>query len=336
MHPEAVRPAPVSNRQDVALGCYLSAMLAMAKSMRAVCSRVGLIYGDRLTRLPRRLGFDATTEALEQSHEVLEADLAEYTEATTEWLDEGSRLAREIVAGIAALHPASGEESPNLHAAMLEDLADHMAVSAEVDAASDLRAALKRYAVGLRAYLQQRHVESGPSLEDLRCRAERLAEWLTRADPSHSIDLLTGLPNRAEIERQLEASWYTPKPVSALLFEWRDEDPSIAAGVAQALAKQLADRLADLVRPRDIIGRWGPNQFAVIFECSAEDAMPRAGSIAEWLTGDYPAVVDGSVSNIHTRVTVSVIERLPDETLAHLVQRIDRLHPGELSTGGNA
>src|SRR5580658_532201 len=163
MLPEAVRPAPVSNRQDVVLGCYLSAMLAMAKSMRAVCSRVGLIYGDRLTRLPRRLGFDATTEALEQSQEMLEADLAEYTEATTVWLDEGSKLAREIVASIAALHPASGEESPNLHAAMLEDLADHMAVSAEVDAASDLRAALKRYAVGLRAYLQQRHVESGPS-----------------------------------------------------------------------------------------------------------------------------------------------------------------------------
>src|SRR5271156_5268361 len=103
MLPDAPSPARVSSGQEVALTCYLSAMLAMAKSMRAVCSRAGLIYGDRLMRLPRRLGFDATPEALEESLQVLEADLAEYTEATSAWLDSGFNLASEIVAIIAAL-----------------------------------------------------------------------------------------------------------------------------------------------------------------------------------------------------------------------------------------
>jgi GGDEF domain-containing protein len=336
MLPETLRPPDrVSSRHEVALTCYLSAMLAMAKSMRAVCSRAGLIYGDRLTRLPRRLGFDATSEALEESQHVLEADLAEYTEATTAWLDAGSNLAREIVAIVGEIDPHLSE-GPNLNTAMLEDLAEHMAVSAEVELGSDLRAALKRYAQGLRSYLQRREAESQSSLKDLHSRAQQLAGWLARADPSNCTDLVTGLPNRAEIERQLEASWYTPKPVSALIFEWKEADPASGDDASQAIAKQLADRLADLVRPRDIIGRWAPNRFAVIFECSGREAMQRAGSIAEWLTGAYSAGQDGAARTIEARVTVSVIERLPEETLAHLVDRIERLQPGETAIDGNA
>src|SRR5271168_3108906 len=136
MLPETLRPPDrVSTRHEVALTCYLSAMLAMAKSMRAVCSRAGLIYGNRLTRLPRRLGFEATPEALEESRVVLEAELAEYTEATSAWLDDGCKLAREIVSIIGGLE-RSANEGQNLHAAMLEDLAEQMAASAEVDTES--------------------------------------------------------------------------------------------------------------------------------------------------------------------------------------------------------
>ncbi len=333
MLPEAPQPANVSSRESVALTCYLSAMLAMAKSMRDVGSKAGLIYGDRLTRLPRRLGFDSTPESLEDSREMLEADLVEYTEATRDWLDAGSNLAREIVTAIAAID-SFVIESQHLHAAMLEDLAEQMAVSAEVDAGSDLRAALKRYSMGLRSYLQRRRLESGSSLKDLQCRANELAQWLARADPSNSTDLTTGLPNRAEFERRLQACWSALKPVSALVFEWKEAEPATAAGVAHATARQLADRLADLVRPRDVVGRWGPNQFALIFECSGREAMQRAGRIAEGLTGCYSAILDGAVATTDVEVTVSVIEQLPGETVAELIHRMEK--PGRIEQPGAA
>jgi diguanylate cyclase (GGDEF)-like protein len=332
MLPPEAPAARVSDLQDAALNCYLSSLLAMAKSMSAICSRAGLIHGARLTRLPRRLGFEATSEALEKSCHVLEDELADYTEATSHWLDAGSSLAREIVTIIQALDLHT-DDSPDLHAAMLEDLAAHMVVSAEVE--TDLRGALKRYALGLRSYLQKRHLESRSSLKDLQCRAERLAEWLQRADPSNCTDLATGLPHRREMERQLELCWHIPKPVSVLLFDWQAANSATPQAVADAIARQLADRLADLVRPRDMVGRWGPNQFAVIFECSGKDAVQRAGRIAEWLTDNYLALQDGDVATIHVGVTVSVIERLPDETVAQLIQRIEQLQPAQAAVLGN-
>jgi GGDEF domain-containing protein len=335
MLPEAPHPAHVSDRQEVALTCYLSAMLAMARSMHAICSRAGLIYGDRLTRLPRRLGFEATPEALEESREVLEAELAEYTEATSAWLDAGSNLAKEIVSMVGGLDRLANE-SQNLHAAMLQDLAEQMAESAEVDESTDVRAALKRYALGLRSYLHRRDLENRSSLKDLECRAEKLAEWLGRGDPAYSIDAETGLPNRAEIERQLEACWHAEKPVSVLVFEWNEADSTTPAEAVQAIAKQIADRLAELVRPRDVVGRWDSHHFAVIFACPRTEAIERAASIAEWLTGGYSTVVNGAVATIRARVSVTVIERFPGEMLANLVERIDQLRPAESVLGGNA
>jgi len=298
-------------------------MLAMAKSMRSVCSRAGLVFGDRLMRLPRRLAFDAGPEKLEESRELLESDLAEYTEATTAWVDAGSNLAREILEITTALGPCTAE-GQNLHITMLEDLAEQMSVSAEVDSDSDLRAALKRYALGLRSYLRQRGDERLSSLKDLQCRADQLAKWLTRADPANSTDLATGLPNRHELERQLEACWSSPAALSALIFEWEELD-TVPQDASQAIAKQVADRLADLVRPRDMIGRWGQRQFAVIFECPSKDAAQRAGKITQWLTGDYSAVVDGAIQTVPVRLKVSVVERKPAETPQQMIQRIEQL-----------
>jgi GGDEF domain-containing protein len=335
MTSEAPSPAHISDRQEVALTCYLSVMLAMTRSMRALCSRAGLIYGDRLTRLPRRLGFGVTPEALEESRQVLEAELAEYTVATSAWLDNGSNLAKEIVAIVAGLEERA-DESQNLHAAMLDELAEQMAECAEVETATNLRPALKRYALGLRSYLRSRRLENRSTLQDLEGRANQLAEWLARADPAHSTDPATGLPNRTETERQLEACWHNGKPISVLVFEWKRADAATSADVSQAIAKQLADRLADLVRPRDIVGRWGPNEFTVIFECLGAEAIERAARIAEWLTGGYSTGVDGALQTTQVRVTVTVMERLPEETLPHLVDRIEQLRPTESAAGLSA
>lgn len=335
MIPEAPDPVDAGICQNVALTCYLSAMLAMSKSMQEICSRAGLLYGDRVTMLPRRLAFDATPEKLEESWRALEEDLSEYTAATAAWLDAGAGLAQDIVAAIETLEPCI-TESRNLHAAMLEDLARQMSLSAEVDAESEVRASLRLCALGLRSYLQRRRDESGASLVDLQSRAQELAEWLSRADRSNSTDLATGLPNRGELERRLKACWHTFTHVSALVFEWQETDPGTATDLAQGIAKQLADRLVALLRPRDIVGRWAPHQFAVVFECSGKEAAQRASRIAQELSGRYSTGVDGVVGTVCASVTVSIIERLPEETVAQLLQRMEELQPTQSAALGNA
>jgi GGDEF domain-containing protein len=327
MFPEVPQTSRSSEREEIALTSYLNAILAIAKCMGEVCPQEGLIFSDRLRRLPRRLAFDATPRAIEESREALEADLAEYAQATSAWVDAGAKLAREILVELAAIQQDGGE-TPAPHAAMIADLADQMEVSAEVDAESDVRAGLRRYAASLRSYAQGRNNGQQPLSPGLERRAGQLAEWLARANPANSIDAVTGLLNRQEIEKQLQGYLNTSRLFSVLVFEWEETDST-------ALVKQVADSLVALVRPRDIVGRWGTNQLAVIFECSAREAMARAAKISEWLSGSYSLVQDGTTSKIKAQVPVTVVERLPQDTLADLVGRLDSARltkPG----GGNS
>jgi diguanylate cyclase (GGDEF)-like protein len=311
--------------QQTALTCYQSAILAIAKCMAEVCPRVGLVYNHRLMRLPRRLGFDATPEALAASREAVEADVAEYGQAASAWVNAGVELAHEILAAAGKAGEGDGH-TDELHAAMMEELAEQMEISAEVDDATQVRTALKRYATGLRSYVQRRKKEKPPALTELRHRAEALAEWLGSANPSNIIDSLTGLLNRQEGERQLQAYLKRDKPFCVLLFEWteaRSVPPQFGRSGADQILKALGDRLITLVRPRDVVYRWNQDQLAVIFECAGEEAMARSVKIADWLSSKYSAVVDGIVWKVEAQAAVAVIERHANEPIQDFIQRID-------------
>ncbi|HEX4595693.1 MAG TPA: diguanylate cyclase, partial [Bryobacteraceae bacterium] len=213
-----------------------------------------------------------------------------------------------------------------LHAAMMEELAEQMEISAEVDDATQVRVALKRYATGLRSYVQRRKKEKPPALTELRGRAEALAEWLGSANPSNIIDSLTGLLNRQEGERQLQAYLKRDKPFCVLLFEWSEAHsvpPQFGRSGADQILKALGDRLITLVRPRDVVYRWSQDQLAVIFECAGEEAMARSVKIADWLSSKYSAVVDGIVWKVEAQTAVAVVERHAGESLQDFIQRID-------------
>ena len=122
--------ANAQGEQQSALTCYQSAILAIAKCMAEVCPRVGLVYNHRLLRLPRRLGFDATPEALAASREAVEADIAEYGQAASAWINAGVELAHEILA-VAGKATDSDGHTDELHAAIGELRVGALALDAD-------------------------------------------------------------------------------------------------------------------------------------------------------------------------------------------------------------
>src|ERR1700684_3822862 len=93
--------SPTSSSEHVdqtALACYLSTVVAIGNCMAEVCPSVGSMYRDRLLKLPRRLGFDATPQTLEQSCEAVKTDLLEYSRTASAWTSEGSNHASALLA----------------------------------------------------------------------------------------------------------------------------------------------------------------------------------------------------------------------------------------------
>lgn len=282
--------------------------------MAEVCPQVGAMYRDRLLKLPRRLGFDATAKALEQSRDAIETDLIEFASAAGIWTGLSSTHAAQFLA-----HLRNTEEmliaSADLQNAFLNELAEHILTSAEVDEEAQLRAALKRCAAGLGAYARRATAEKDAAIDDLRRRREEIEKWLGEATMSIYIDHQTGLLNRAAAELRIQTEIGKKQAFCAIVVTRTGE-------VTGDLLKELADRLAATIRPYDVIFRWSEEQLFTVFEATEAEIAARVQQISGWL-------VEGESA---AQTTVSVIECAREETPAELIARIESASRLELAS----
>lgn len=316
----------LETNEQAALASYLSAVVAIGNCMGEVCPAVGTMYRDRLLKLPRRLGFDATPQALEQSREAVETDLLEYAITAKAWIQARSNHAAELM-----VHLRATEETlvatADLQTAFLEDMADHIATSAEVDDEAQLRMSFQRYAAGLRAYSRRARTEKLNTITELQRRREEMEAWLAGATTSNFTDPETCLLNRAAAERRLETEIAKDKPFCVILVAWA-EDGAERLGNAHTgqIMKQLGEQLAATVRPYDLIFRWSQDQLLTIFEAREADIAARAKQIAGWLGEvSYTLEVGGQVSVVKTHTMVSVVEYLQGDPASKLIARIESI-----------
>jgi GGDEF domain-containing protein len=324
--PDSPNPEAVKQFEQTALACYLSTVVAIGNCMAEVCPSVGAMYRDRLLKLPRRLGFDATPQALRQSQESVETDLLEYSRTASAWITAGSNHAAMMLEHLRTTEDTL-VESADLQRAFLEDLAEHIGTSAEVDEEAQLRVAFKRYAAGLRAYSRRALTEKLATIDDLRRRREEIDAWLAEATASNFTDPETGLLNRTAAERRILTQIRKKRPFCVILVGSTEEGsihPRLKDAGAGQIMKDLGERLAATIRPYDVIFRWSQDELMTIFEASESDIASRAQQIGGWL-GDGKCAVEiaGETSILRTHTSVTVLEHLPEESAAQLITRIE-------------
>lgn len=322
MDSEVSRPQTTSEQQT-ALSCYLAAIVAIANCMAEVCPSVGTAYRDRLLRLPRRLGFDPATGVLEDSRKAFEADLADFARSASEWVRASANHSSQVLTVLTAASEKIAQRE-EMRFAMLADLAEQMEACSEVDDPADLRGNLGRYAAGLRTYLMRARKEKGEFAEELRRQGQQMEEWLQEVTRYTTVDPATGAVNRREMERLLRVRLASGKPFCVLLFSWNERNAEARPPHGSLeIIKPLAERLTAVVRPRDVVCRWAPEQLGVIFECTSQDADRRARQISDWMSGEY-VVGAGTVAwRVDVESTVAVLEPRGAETLEDFAARMD-------------
>jgi GGDEF domain-containing protein len=320
-------PSPDATEQT-ALACYLSVVVAIGNCMAEVCPPVGALYRDRMLKLPRRLGFGVTPQALQKSREAVEADLIEYAFTARAWIDAGSHHAAQLLDHLRGTEETLGVAA-DLQTAFLEDLAEHIDASAQVDGEADLRTAFQRYAAGLNAYSRRAKAEKLAALDQFRLRREEIEAWLAQATISTFIDPHTRLLNRTAAERRLEMEIRKEKPFCVVVVAWAADgfipERWQKEGSGQ-ITKELGDQFAATIRPYDMVFRWSEDQLMTIFDAGEANVSMRARQIGNWLgNGTHTVEIAGEFLVVKTRRTISLVEHLEGETNAELVERIEAL-----------
>lgn len=100
-------------------------------------------------------------------------------------------------------------------------------------------------------------------------------------------DSLTGLPNRSQMHETLEQLLASDSQVVALLFidldRFKPINDSMGHPVGDQVLKQVANRLSNATRPKDLVARIGGDEFTVIMSGlnSSDDALIESLEVSE-------------------------------------------------------
>jgi GGDEF domain-containing protein len=259
-----------------AVAAYLSVLGATAECLEQTYPDVGGPYHQRINRLCSRLTFHATREAIKESSQTVQEELKDYASVASRVfiqrsvdLERGILALGDIIDNLTQRQEAYGNRLRQFAAQMEKaTYPDDPKTFSEVNALQ---------AAGLRGLVDSMNQEAASMAAQMR---EQTAKLDQRLAGTASTDLVTGLINRRELERQIEAHQLHGAIFSLLLFE-------LSGPMSDQVLRMAAAKLSTQFRHRDRVGRWSDKEFAVLFLGESKLAQSRADKVIPRVAGRY-------------------------------------------------
>jgi GGDEF domain-containing protein len=259
-----------------AVAAYLSTMEVTADCLEQSFPEVGSPYRKRIQSLHSRVSFDASREAIADSAQILQDDLKDYaTVAKQVRIKRSLELERGVLALSDIVENLTHRQE--FYSSRLRKFAEQMEKASYPADAKTFSEVLALQAAALRGLVEGMSQESASMAVKMR---EQMTELDQRLAGASSTDPVTGVINRQELERQIEAHTMHGATYSLLLFQ-------LDGPINDEVLCMAATKISTQFRHRDRIGRWGQKEFAVLFLGTNELARSRAGQVASRISGRY-------------------------------------------------
>lgn len=265
-----------ANELHTAVHVYLSAFQAIGDCLAQTCPQIGGLYRHRLSRLRARLAFDSSAPALQESLVSVEAELSEYATKASGYVAQHGIELRSAIAALEEIVKTLVQRQ-DFYGARLRQFATQMEATAYPTEAVPLQEVIALQVAGLLSCVESMNHETQSLVARMQ---NELAAAENRLRDAEVTDSLTGLMNRREMERQINARVGAGEPVVLLQFD-------LSGDTGNEVVRQVAARLGSQFRYKDLVSRWSKNKFLVLFQGPADIAQSRAEQIVPWVAGRY-------------------------------------------------
>ena len=312
---------------DLLLDCYVLALKNVAHYAVDLDDEITVPHRQYLSALAAQVAL-AQPEVLAESRATLRALLRDYRDKAAQYLgklrEELAGSARALQELLDSLTQADGDNETQLRTELgrlreisgsLEDGAIRAAILAAADSIEQ----------SLKQIRQQHQLTVSQFLVEIRMLHKRIDLLETAA----SLDELTKLFKRDEIERQIGS--VSGGKMCLLLVTasgFRQAERQFNREVAAQLAAAFSKRLRNCLPPGATIGRWSEEGFVAMLSVEKPEAMASATRVAEHVSGDYACIERGRTVHPSLHLDVAVVDTQPGDPPKATLKRIEEFFVG--------
>jgi len=309
-----------------AISAYRASLLEMGNCSLEACPGMGDGLKKNLGELNAGLSPAMQAAALTTTESTVREELRAWGHGVAKHYQKKAGEVKELL-----LSMASTAESVSLRdercAEQMSAVTNRLKAIATLDDLTAVRASIEESAEELKSSIGRMVAEGKATLDKLRGEVAEYQARLEEAEVIASRDALTGLSSRVYVEAQIERRIDARTDFCMALIDidgFKRVNDQHGHLTGDALLKQFGNELRSACRANDVIGRWGGDEFMLLFDCGYAEAQAQADRLRKWVCGSYD--VRGVHGDLKLRVNASIglASHAPGMSMEQLVADADR------------
>jgi len=318
-----------------ALSAYGSALVEMGNCSLDACPALGSNLKDHLANIKAGLNVTMGASALTTTEAAVKEELSAWGRKSAKHYQGKALEVKELLLVMARTAESLGARDQQC-AGQLENVTARLTQIVSLDDLTQIRASIEKSATELKGSIERMNREGKAAIAELRNEVSIYQARLEEAEKIAFRDSLTGLRSRLCVEAQIEERIARRAEFSVAIADLNDfkaVNDRFGHMVGDELLRQFAAELKSTCRSTDAIGRWGGDEFVIVFDGSPSDARLQIERVRRWAFGNYELRTAGEVVKLHVDASIGLTEYEPGESLSEVVTRADRAMYEEKAAG---
>ena len=318
---EGIQQDPFAAAVDV----YGSSLLEMGHCSLDACPGLGDALKQSLGRLKAELSPLMRPDKLAAHGEQTREQLRAWGRDAARHYQGKAREVKELLLTMARTAESVSARDQR-SAGQMSAVTERLRAIATLEDLTEIRASIDKSAAELKTSIDRMTEEGKEVLDHLKRQVEDYQTKLEEAEKIAARDALTGVSSRVYVEGQIEKRIESFAAFCVAIVDidgFKKVNDAHGHLTGDELLKQFAGELRSACRSTDMIGRWGGDEFILLFDSGLEETEAQTERLRKWVCGNYS--VPGKTGTLKIRVDASIglAAHAAGEGMNELVGRAD-------------
>ncbi len=308
-----------------AVDAYGSVLLAMGSCSLDACPGVGGGLNEALGRLKSELCATIGDAKLAANVEKAREQLRGWGRDAARHYQVKAREVKEMLITMAQTAESVGARDQRC-AGQMSAVTERLQAIASLEDLTEVRASINKSAAELKTSIDRMTEEGKKVLGQLKKQVEDYQVKLEEAEKIASRDALTGASSRVYVESQIERRIESGATFCVVIIDINDfKKVNDVYGhlTGDELLKQFAVELRSACRSGDVIGRWGGDEFILLFDSALEESEAKTERLRKWVCGDYTVRGQNGALKLRVDASMGLAAHVAGDRMKGLLARAD-------------